>query len=92
MAWLGMNLDTVKGELPKWVQLKEDLNNVITSVNTQVNEADQNWNGPDSEQFVSEWESNHRPNLERIVGLLEALEQQLNRDIAGQESASNEYA
>ena len=88
MAWLGMNLETVKGELPKWQNLAEELNGVINNVNTQVQQANEAWNGPDSEKFVSEWEGQHRPALEKIKGLIEQLCEQLQSDIQQQAEIS----
>lgn len=88
MAWLGMNLETVQGELPKWQNLNEELNGIINNVNTQVQAANEAWNGTDSEQFVSEWEGQHRPQLEKIKSLIEQLCEQLQRDIQQQGEAS----
>lgn len=88
MAWLGMNLDTVKGELPKWQNLAEELGGVINNVNTQVQQANEAWNGTDSEKFVSEWEGTHRPALEKIKQLIEGLIEQLQGDIQQQTEAS----
>ena len=84
MGWLGMNLDVVKGELPKWQNLAEDLGTVITNVNTQVQAANEAWNGADSEKFVSEWESQHRPQLEKIKQMLDALSDQLQHETTQQ--------
>ncbi|MDN5717127.1 MAG: WXG100 family type VII secretion target [Janibacter sp.] len=83
--FLGMNLDVVKGELPKWTNLAEELNGVITAVNTQVQAANEAWNGADSEKFISEWEGQHRPQLEKIKSLIESLVDQL-------QSETNEQA
>ena len=88
MAWLGMNLDVVNGELPKWTNLSEELNGVITAVNTQVQAANDAWNGNDSEKFVSEWEGTHRPQLEKIKAMIDQLSDQLQSDIADQREAS----
>lgn len=88
MAWLGMNLDVVKGEVPKWSNLSEELNGVITAVNTQVQQANEAWNGTDSEKFVSEWEGQHRPQLEKIKQLIDQLVEQLQGDVAEQERIS----
>lgn len=88
MAWLGMNLETVNGELPKWQTLAEELNGIITNVNTQVQAANEAWNGTDSEQFISEWEGQHRPALEQIRGLIQQLCDQLQHDIQQQTEAS----
>lgn len=78
--FLGMNLDVVKGELPKWTNLAEELNGVITAVNTQVQAANEAWNGPDSEKFISEWEGQHRPQLEKIKSLIESLVDKLQHE------------
>ncbi|MGN7247500.1 WXG100 family type VII secretion target [Janibacter anophelis] len=88
MAWLGMNLDVVNGELPKWTNLSEELNGVITAVNTQVQQANEAWNGNDSEKFVSEWEGTHRPQLEKIKAMIDQLSDQLQSDIAQQRETS----
>ena len=89
MGWLGMNLETVKGELPKWQNLAEELNGVINNVNTQVQAANEAWNGADSEKFVSEWESQHRPQLEKIKQMLDALSEQLQHETTQQGEISN---
>lgn len=78
--FLGMNLDVVKGELPKWTNLAEELNGVITAVNTQVQAANEAWNGADSEKFISEWEGQHRPQLEKIKSLIESLVDKLQHE------------
>lgn len=88
MSWLGMNLDTVTGELPKWQNLAEEIGNIINDTNTQVQAANEAWNGPDSEKFVSEWNDMHRPGLEKIKQLIEQLCEQLNADINQQREAS----
>lgn len=88
MAWLGMNLDTVKGELPKWQNLSEELNGIIQNVTTQVQQANEAWNGTDSEQFVSEWEGTHRPQLEKIKTMIDELVEKLGSDIQQQGEAS----
>lgn len=89
MAWLGMNLDTVQGELPKWQNLAEELGSIINDTNTQVQAANEAWNGTDSEKFVSEWNDTHRPGLEKIKGLIEQLCDQLQSDINQQREASS---
>ena len=78
--FLGMNLDVVTGERPKWTNRAEELNGVITAVNTQVQAANEAWNGPDSEKFISEWEGQHRPQLEKIKALIESLVDQLQHE------------
>lgn len=88
MAWLGMNLDVVNGEVPKWTNLSEDINGVITAVNTQVQQANEAWNGADSDKFVSEWEGQHRPQLEKIKGLIDGLVEQLQSDVSQQREIS----
>ncbi len=86
--WLGMNLETVKGELPKWQNLVEELDGIINNVNTQVQAANEAWNGADSEKFVSEWEGQHRPQLEKVKGLISDLCNQLQSDISQQTETS----
>lgn len=89
MAWLGMNLDTVQGELPKWQNLAEELGSIINDTNTQVQAANEAWNGADSDKFVSEWEGTHRPALEKIKGLIQELVGQLQSDINQQRETSS---
>ena len=88
MNWKGMNLEVVQGELPKWQNLSEEVGGVINNVNTQVQAANEAWNGTDSEQFVSEWDGNYRPALEKIKGLIDQLCDQLQLDIQQQGEAS----
>lgn len=86
--WLGMNLEVVKGELPKWQNLVEELDGIINNVNTQVQAANEAWNGADSEKFVSEWEGQHRPQLEKVKGLITQLVDTLQADISQQAETS----
>ena len=86
--WLGMNLEVVKGELPKWQNLVEELDGIINNVNTQVQAANEAWNGADSEKFVSEWEGQHRPQLEKVKGLITQLVDTLQSDISQQAETS----
>lgn len=88
MAWLGMNLEVVNGELPKWRNLAEEIGTIVTNVNTQVQAANEAWNGPDSDKFISEWEGTHRPQLEKIKGMIEALCDTLQSDINQQRETS----
>lgn len=83
MAWLGMNLEIVNGELPKWESLAEEIDTIITNVNTQVVEANEAWNGTDSEKFVSDWEGQHRPQLMSVKNLITSLSTQLPRVASG---------
>ncbi|GAB3117378.1 hypothetical protein GCM10027055_28760 [Janibacter alkaliphilus] len=89
MAWLGMNLDVVNGELPKWENLIEEISTIVSDTNTQVQAANEAWNGADSDKFVSEWEGTHRPALEKIKGLIQELVGQLQSDINQQRETSS---
>ncbi|WP_156466093.1 hypothetical protein [Janibacter sp. Soil728] len=84
MSFVGMNLDIVKGELPKWQNLAQDLETVITSVDTQVQEANDAWNGPDSDKFVAEWQGQHRAQLVGAKTLVEHLTATLGHEITEQ--------
>lgn len=86
--FLGMNLETVKGELPKWQNLIEEIDGIINNVNTQVQAANEAWNGADSEKFVSEWDGQHRPQLEKVKGLITELVDTLQSDISQQAETS----
>lgn len=90
MAWLGMNLEIVNGELPKWESLAEEIDTIITNVNTQVVEANEAWNGTDSEKFVSDWEGQHRPQLMSVKNLITSLSTQLQGEIAEQRAKSGQ--
>ena len=89
MAWLGMNLDVVNGELPKSENLIEEISTIVSDTNTQVQAANEAWNGADSDKFVSEWEGTHRPALEKIKGLIQELVGQLQSDINQQRETSS---
>ena len=90
MAWLGMNLEIVNGELPKWESLAEEIDTIITNVNTQVVEAKEAWNGADSDKFVSDWEGTHRPQLMSVKNLITSLSTQLQGEIAEQRAKSSQ--
>lgn len=88
MAWLGMNLETVSGEIPKWSNLAEEVQGIITNTDTQVQAANEAWNGTDSEQFVDDWNSKYRPALDQIKQMIEQLVQQLTQDVNQQRETS----
>ena len=77
MAWLGMNLETVSGEIPKWSSLSEEVGSIINNTNTQVQAANEAWNGTDSDQFVGDWNDKYRPALEQIKQMIDQLVDQL---------------
>lgn len=86
--WLGMNLATVIAELAKWAQLIEEIAKIITDTDTQVQAADEAWNGDDSMRFVSTWNDTHKPNLESIKNMVQELHDKLDQDIRQQEQTS----
>ncbi|UUZ44816.2 hypothetical protein LP422_21485 [Janibacter limosus] len=88
MAFVGMNLDTVKGELPKWQTLGEDLQTVITNVDTRVQEANDAWNGPDSDKFVAEWQGQYRAQLVAAKTPVENLTRPRGQEITEQARVS----
>lgn len=90
MAWLGMNLEIVNSELPKWENLAEEIQTIITNVNTQVVEANEAWNGTDSEKFVADWEGQHRPQLLAVKNLITSLSTQLQSEIQEQRAISGQ--
>ena len=89
MAWLGMNLETVAGEIPKWRNLSEEVGGIINNTNAQVQAANEAWNGTDSDKFVSEWNDQHRPALEKIKQLIDELCERLDADVQQQRETSN---
>lgn len=88
MAWMGMNLETVAGEIPKWSNLSEEVQGIINNTNTQVQAANEAWNGTDSEQFVAEWNDKYQPALTQIKQMIDALVDQLTADVNQQRETS----
>ncbi|GAA1260022.1 hypothetical protein EEW87_015130 [Janibacter melonis] len=88
MAWLGMNLETVSGEIPKWSSLSEEVGSIINNTNTQVQAANEAWNGTDSDQFVGDWNDKYRPALEQIKQMIDQLVDQLTQDVNQQRETS----
>jgi uncharacterized protein YukE len=63
----------------------------IKNVTGQLTNALQNtpWTGPDREQFVNDWQSNHVSQLTNVANALEAAAQHATANAQQQENASN---
>jgi hypothetical protein len=75
-------------------QLSTQLNNTaseIRQLSSTLTTAVQNasWMGPDRERFVSEWTSQHVPQLNTVVEALDAASQIAMQNAVAQEDASS---
>lgn len=92
MARLGMDVEQVRSAQTQLVSLHSQLTSLITSLGTQVSNAKSAWDGPDSTQFESEWNSQHRTALQNAAQAIEDFSRKLQNNIQAQEDTSNNYA
>ncbi len=68
MAQQGMNVDQVQNDGNQMKSVGTDgIPHVISQIDGIVSSLAGNWHGPDSEQFVNDWNNTHKPNLTTIA-------------------------
>ncbi|WP_106817650.1 WXG100 family type VII secretion target [Janibacter massiliensis] len=88
-GFIGMNIEVVRGLFQKWMELVQKLADIITEGTAQTQEANDAWNGKDSEQWLDEWTNTHLPALKQIQEAMQALGDALNANIDQQQQTSD---
>lgn len=86
MAVWGQDVEQVR-------RLSSQLNNEASSIRTIVSTltstlAQTEWTGPDADRFRNDWQSQHVPNLNRVIEALQETAQAASANAQAQESTS----
>lgn len=89
MAYLGQDTEQVKQLATQLNSKAGDIESVISSLTSSVNGV--RWDGNDARQFKSDWQSQHVPQLRKVVDALRNASQSAKRNAAEQEQTSSKY-
>lgn len=89
MAYLGQDVEQVKQMATQLNSKAGDIESVITQLTSAVNGV--RWDGNDAKQFKSDWQSQHVPQLRKVVDALRSASQAANRNAAEQQQTSSKY-
>ncbi|MBS1847162.1 MAG: WXG100 family type VII secretion target [Actinobacteria bacterium] len=89
MAVQGMDIDQVR-QVAAWLnEMSNEIENYTHRATAMVQTVvGQGWQGPDAEQFRSNFADHVRPSLFRSIEVLRDMVQQAHREVAQQEAAS----
>ena len=89
MAFVGMSPEAIRSVATGLSNQAESLNSVITTVESAIGEAEANWKGLDSTNFVNDWSGNYKVGLQTATDAISQLSQQANTQADAQEQTSN---
>lgn len=72
MAFEGMDVDAVTNIYQQMHNMGQQLQTIITSMQSVVSNLEQAWVGPDSKQFASQWPS-HQAQLQSALQSIEEM-------------------
>lgn len=84
--FLGMDPDEVKSLATQFNNAASQINTIVHTITSVLSST--NWQGPDQQQFSSDWNSTHVANLRTVAQVLEQEQQYLLTKIQQQEQAS----
>ncbi len=90
MSFTGMDIEQVESIAGQLKQQADQINNVITAINSLVGQLPAIWHGKDATEFVSWWDSQHRPNLQSAAHAIEGLGQAAMNNAAEQRAAAGQ--
>ncbi|RJS45369.1 WXG100 family type VII secretion target [Nocardioides cavernaquae] len=89
MAFVGMSPEAIRQVATGLSNNAESLNSVITTVESAIQEAEANWKGLDSTNFVNDWSGQHKVTLQTATDAISQLSQSANQQADQQETTSN---
>jgi len=89
MALIGQDPEQVKNLAKQLDSKASEIKNVISQLTSAVNSVQ--WQGQDAQKFKSDWQSNHVPQLNKVVDALQNASQSAKRNAAEQEQTSSKY-
>lgn len=86
----GMNVGEVRNLAGKLDQQANQINNdVIGQINSTLASLEANWSGADFQKFKGWWESEHRPQLQKLAQNIAGLAQSARNNAEEQEKISS---
>lgn len=87
MAWIGLDVEQVRGLAQQLHAKSQEINTIAQQLNSQLTSV--TWQGPDAERFRSDWNSQYMSSLRQVAQALEAAGTAAGRNASEQEQASN---
>lgn len=87
MTFVGMNIDEVRHLATQLTQAASEIEQLVSQLSSALNNT--NWVGPDQQRFMSEWQSQHVPNLKSVATGLDQAAQLATANANQQEQASS---
>lgn len=84
----GMNIETIRQLAKSFDDQATNVQQLETRINGLVGQAQRDWAGKDSKQFVGEWNNTHRKAILKIKASLDQLADILKRNATSQEQVS----
>lgn len=91
MARLGMDVEQVEQVARQLKTQAQALRSTANQMANLVNTAKSNWDGNDASQFENEWQSTHRPAIDRAADAVDALSDTAMRNVQAQRDTSGSY-
>jgi WXG100 family type VII secretion target len=85
---MGMDIEAVRQVAQQLQAQADEIENVITAIDQQIQTAGDNWNGTDADNFQAEWTGTNKPNLAQVATAVRELGQKADQQASEQESTS----
>jgi uncharacterized protein YukE len=90
-AFQGMNIDVITSTVaPGLTQQAGAIREVIIGVERQITLSEENWKGPDSQQFANKWRSEYQNPLRQLAEELDNLAAAARSNAAAQQGVSSQ--
>lgn len=87
MAVWGLDVQQVRQLSTQMRTQADSIQQTLTQLTSALNGTQ--WEGPDAQQFRSEWQSTHTASLRQVINALQDASQKAARNADAQEQASN---
>jgi uncharacterized protein YukE len=91
MAFEGMDVEVVSGIYTQMNNLCQQLQSVVTSMPSLVNNLEGAWKGPDAQQFVAQWPT-HQAQLQNALNGLHEICAHTQANLQQQQQTSGNFA
>jgi WXG100 family type VII secretion target len=84
----GMDPEAIRQVATNLQQQATSLEGVLSAIEGQIQEAQSNWRGQDSDAFEQEWSGSHKATLQEAITQIQTMSTKANDQAAEQESTS----
>jgi uncharacterized protein YukE len=91
MAFEGMDVEVVSGIYTQMNNLCQQLQSVVTSMPSLVNNLEGAWKGPDAQQFAAQWPT-HQAQLQNALNGLHEICAHTQANLQQQQQTSSNFA